>query len=413
MKILAIEVSQFGNYYNSRYQWVEKYGYEVFVLSGHAEQDHWHPGRFTIAKSIQVEDLIEAACALHVKHQFAGIFTFAESSVIATSIIAKALDLPGLDINAAVQNRNKYAMRQAHQRYGAPHPEFYLIPDLNTALEAAEKIGYPVILKPTLGAGSQFVYKINNEAELRENFPLALDGIKTMRLIKNERLTRELGQNTLLLESFLDGRELLIEAYIWDDRVVLGSIVDRVTLEGDNFDDDVHHAPTDLTLEQIQMVHTAVYAGAKAQGLHRSVMHAEIRFHQGNPYILEIAARPGGGGLDFMARISANYCPLQCTVDICVGNKPKYNNYCPSGKDTFAMCLISDQGEVTEITVPESVSQDLDVFMLKFVVEPGMYVRRPPNGNDIVGFLGVSGNSRAATESKVMHYADLIKVSVK
>ncbi|WP_226790146.1 class I tRNA ligase family protein [Rahnella sikkimica] len=124
------------------------------------------------------------------------------------------------------------------------------------------------------------------------------------------------------VESYLDGREYLIEAYSWDGVTILGSIVERVTLEGNSFDDDVHHAPTDLSGRDLQRVHAAVHAVAVAQGLTRSVMHAEIRFHQGLPYIVEIAARPGCGGLDFMARISANYCPIKAVIDVAIGNKP-------------------------------------------------------------------------------------------
>lgn len=41
MKLLAIEVGQFGSYYNSRYEQVEAYGVDLFVLSGVAESDHW------------------------------------------------------------------------------------------------------------------------------------------------------------------------------------------------------------------------------------------------------------------------------------------------------------------------------------------------------------------------------------
>lgn len=413
MKILAIEVSQFGNYYNSRYEQIEKYGVELFVMSGHADRDHWREGHFSIAASKDVDDLITLAKELHKEHQFDGVFTFAESSVIATAMIAEALNLQGIGLDAAVKSRNKFFMRNAHKEKHAPHPNFQMVNTLEAALDAAKTTGYPAILKPTLGAGSQFVYKVNNEQELQDVFASAHQGIQTMSHVSNEGLTSQLGPNSLLLESFLDGKEFLIEAYIWDGVTVLGSIVDRVTLEGNSFDDDVHHAPTALSPEQIKLVHAAVHAGAISQGLHRSVMHAEIRFHQGLPNILEIAARPGGGGLDFMARISSNYCPLKATVDICMGRKPSFGDYQPSGTDTFALCLISQQGEIVDIQVPADIKQDPSVFMLKFVAQAGTKIRRPPNGNDIIGFLGVSGTSLEEVEKKAMAYSSAIKVQVK
>jgi biotin carboxylase len=413
MKLLAIEVGQFGDYYNSRYHQVEQYGVELFVLSGVAESDHWHAGHFFISNSMDIADLTELASQLHRDFHFDGVFTFAENSVIATAIIANALQLPSISIDAAVKSRNKIAMREAHRAGHAPHPEFRLTPTLPEALDAATALGYPVILKPTLGSASQFVYKVNSPDELEAVFPNALVGINEMSQFKNEGITDVLGPNSLLIESYLDGREFLIEAYSWDGVTVLGSIVDRVTLEGNSFDDDVHHAPTDLNEQDLQRVHAAVHAGAIAQSLTRSVMHAEIRFHQGLPYIVEIAARPGGGGLDFMARISAGYCPIKAVIDIAVGKKNEYSSYTPTGKHTFALCLISEPGCIEEIVVPDEIKQDPATFMLKIISPIGSLIKRPPLGNDIIGFLGVMGNSRQETESKTMNYSQQVVVTTR
>ncbi len=160
-------------------------------------------------------------------------------------------------------------------------------------------------------------------------------------------------------------------------------------------------------------MHAAVHAGAVAQGLTRSVMHAEIRFHQGKPYIVEIAARPGGGGLDFMARLSAGYCPIQAVIDIASGRKPDYQHYSPTGKHTFALCLISDPGCIESILLPDNIKHDPDTFMLKVISHPGTVIKRPPMGNDIIGFLGVMGASRQETEEKAMRYSKQVIVTTR
>jgi len=102
------------------------------------------------------------------------------------------------------------------------------------------------------------------------------------------------GPHGLLIESFLSGPEFLIEAVEWDGELYLRSIVDRVTDESDTFDDDVHHAPTALSPVEITAVHDLVRRAAHAQGIRNSVMHAEVRYHDGAPHLLEIAVRPGG-----------------------------------------------------------------------------------------------------------------------
>ncbi|MNV88160.1 hypothetical protein D3C71_1823420 [compost metagenome] len=131
------------------------------------------------------------------------------------------------------------------------------------------------------------------------------------------------------------------------------------------------------------------------------------------PYIVEIAARAGGGGLDFMARISANYCPIKATINIAVGDKPEYLNYVPTGKDTFALCLTSSAGQIDAIHIPENVTNDPEIFMLKIIAAKGDTIKRPPLGNDIIGFLGVMGDSRQETEDKAMRYSQQVVVTTR
>jgi hypothetical protein len=179
--------------------------------------------------------------------------------------------------------------------------------------------------------------------------------------------------------------------------------VDRVTVEGDTFDDDVHHAPTALDPDQVAAVHRVIKAATRAQGIRRSVMHAEVRYHRGAPHILEIAVRPGGGGLDYFARISAGYSPIRATMDVARGVRPEVTHYRPTAVHTAGTCLISGPGRIEEITVPASVAESDRVFFLKITAKPGDMIRRPPDGNNILGFLCTTGTSfddamQAATE---------------
>ncbi len=243
-------------------------------------------------------------------------------------------------------------MRQAHERADIPRPRFRLVPDLASALAAAEDFGYPVILKPTLGAASNFVFRLNDPDDLRLRFSQALEGMQRMSWFTMEPEGADLGPHGLLIESFLEGPEFLTEALAWDDEVYLGSIVDRVTVEGDTFDDDVHRAPTSLSEDQVAAVQRVIAGAARAQGIRRSVMHAEVRFHHGEPHILEIAVRPGGGGLDYFARVSAGYSPLRVMMDVARGVRPQVHHYRPTGVHAAGTCLISGPGRVEEIHVP-------------------------------------------------------------
>jgi biotin carboxylase len=393
MKLLAIEARQNATYYQSRYRQVEEFGAELFVLNGQGTPDFWPAQRYRVVGSQHIDDIVVAARGWHDEQQFEGVITFSESGVVTVAAVAAALGLPSVGVDAARTSRNKLLMRQAHERGGAPHAQFRFVEDVDAALAAAEEFGYPVILKPTLGAASNFVFRADSPESLREQYLDASVGIGDMSWFTMEAQGLDLGPQGLLVESFLDGREFLIEALVWDDEVYLGSVVDRVTVEGETFDDDVHQAPTSLTAEQLVAVHQAVKAGAYAQGLRRSVMHAEVRFHKGVPHLLEIAIRPGGGGLDLIARLTADYCPIRAVMDVARGVKPRVSHYQPTGVHVTAMCLICAAGRIEEVIVPPEVSESDKVFFLKITASPGDLIKRPPDGNNILGFLGTTGKS--------------------
>ncbi len=333
--------------------------------------------------------------------------------MIAVARVAEALGLPGISPEAATRSRNKYLMRQAYEREGAPIPRYRLVPTVEEALAAADEFGYPAVLKPTLGAGSHFVFRVDNPQELAEHHAQASAGLPTLFWATSEADGLDLGPNDLLLESFLDGKEYLIEGVAWDGELYLGSVVDRITVEGGTFDDDVHHAPTTLDPVELEKMRVVVAAGARAQGLDRSVMHAEIRYHDGEPHLLEIAARVGGGGLDMIARVTAEHDPIRAAAEIGAGVHPTVRHYRPTGTHITAMCLLSDAGVVDHVDVPDDISTSDRVFLLKITARPGDVIRRPPLGNTILGFLGVTGESLKDAQDLMDDYASRITVTFR
>ncbi|HEY6790192.1 MAG TPA: ATP-grasp domain-containing protein [Trebonia sp.] len=410
MKLLGLEAVQNASYYLSRYQQIEEFGADLYVLNGLGDPGFWPSERYRIVGSKHIDDIIAAARSWHATEQFDGVLTFSESAVVAVAMVADALGLPSVGAEAARMSRNKLLMRQAHERADVPRPRFRLVPDLPTALAAAEEFGYPLIIKPTLGAASNFVFRVDGPEELRLRFGQAFDGMQQMSWFTMGADGADHGPSGLLIESFLEGPEFLTEALAWDDEVYLGSIVDRVTVEGATFDDDVHHAPTSLSEDQVAAVHRVVTAAAHAQGIRRSVMHAEVRFHQGEPHILEIAVRPGGGGLDLYARMCAGYSPIEVMMDVARGVRPQVTHYRPTSVHCAGTCLISGPGRVEEINVPDSVASSDRVFFLKITASPGDVIKRPPLGNNILGFLGCTGTSLADAMQAVYELVEQIEV---
>jgi biotin carboxylase len=206
MKVLGLEAVQNATYYQSRYRQLEEFGADLYVLNGLGDPDFWPAGRYRVAGSKHIDDIVAAARAWHAAEHFDGVLTFSESAVIAVATVAEALGLPGIGVDAARTSRNKLLMRQAHERGGVPRPSFRFVPDLPAALDAAAEFGYPVILKPTLGAASNFVFRVDGPDDLRLRFGQAQEGMQGMSWFTMEPEGVDFGPHGLLIESFLDGR---------------------------------------------------------------------------------------------------------------------------------------------------------------------------------------------------------------
>jgi hypothetical protein len=74
------------------------------------------------------------------------------------------------------------------------------------------------------------------------------------------------------------------------------------------------------------------------------------------------------------------------------------------------MCLISAAGIVEEVVVPDEVANSDKVFLLKITAKPGDKIKRPPEGNTIVGFLGTKGDSFEEAFNTMNDFASRIQV---
>ncbi|HKN39604.1 MAG TPA: argininosuccinate lyase, partial [Acidimicrobiia bacterium] len=87
----------------------------------------------------------------------AGLVTSSEYFVAVTARAAARLGLPGADPVAVERCRDKRRQRRALQAAGVAVPAFASAVSPEEAAEAAEAIGFPVVVKPADGTGSRGV----------------------------------------------------------------------------------------------------------------------------------------------------------------------------------------------------------------------------------------------------------------
>ena len=91
--------------------------------------------------------------------------------MILAARIRESFGLPGMTVEQTVPFRDKERMKQVLDAAGVRTPRHASTTTVAGVWEAAERIGYPIIVKPIAGAGSADTYRVDSAAELAEVLP--------------------------------------------------------------------------------------------------------------------------------------------------------------------------------------------------------------------------------------------------
>ncbi len=94
-----------------------------------------------------------------------------EPTVILAARLRERWGMPGMTVDAVRGFRDKQLMKERVRAAGLRVPKSRRVRTEAEMREAAEEIGYPLVLKPIAGAGSADTYRVNDAKELDETIP--------------------------------------------------------------------------------------------------------------------------------------------------------------------------------------------------------------------------------------------------
>jgi len=133
--------------------------------------------RAAVGRHVQVRSLVDEADVLRVVGEVARetpidrVECLWEPYMILAARIREALDVPGMTVAQTIPFRDKEVMKQVLDSAGIRTPQHGRATTVLECREAAERIGYPLIVKPIAGAGSADTYRIDSAEELERIFP--------------------------------------------------------------------------------------------------------------------------------------------------------------------------------------------------------------------------------------------------
>ncbi|MDH5368435.1 MAG: ATP-grasp domain-containing protein [Gammaproteobacteria bacterium] len=324
------------------------------------------------------------------------------------AVISQKMGLPGPKVRSAQIANNKVLQRQLAKECGMTSPEFSCCLCVEEAIEAAEKFGYPVMIKPPDNRGSFGVNKADSASDVEAYFYEALV---------------ESHSRTVLVERFIDGRHITVDGYVFKDhgpKALALATKDKLKEKNSIIDGEITYPgelDEDIYLKALRNLENI----ATKFGFSFGFLHGEfIVTSEGDVYLTEIANR--GGGVFTSEIIVPQVCGLDIMsiyVNDCIGRNLVDVSYDVSQIQRTPTLLkffaFSDnqKGIVKRIEGIDKLSLRKDVLKIKMLIHSGDVIGGISSGADRHGMIIVTGNSLEDARAELATAIDMLEVTIE
>jgi biotin carboxylase len=266
----------------------------------------------TVVDTLDPDAMTEAVRA--IPEPVAGILSYDEARIAATAVVADRFGLPTSPPEAVLRCRDKWLTRQALAAAGVPQAASVAVASPDEAVAAADRIGYPVVLKPRNLAASFGVSRADDEDGLLAAYQRAR-GVSLPE-------APERFEHDVLVEEFLDGPEISVDAMVLGGRVEPMVIAHKQTGYAPSFEETGHlvdAADPLLADPELAAVLTAAHA---AVGYTTGTTHTELRRTAAGFKVIEINGRLGGDMIPLLGLLAGGADPDVVAAAVACGQRP-------------------------------------------------------------------------------------------
>jgi biotin carboxylase len=344
--------------------------------------------------------LIEAATRIAQDRKVAGVVTYDEMLVIAAAHVAEALGMPGLTASGALNCRDKHRSRMALSAAGLAQPRFALVHSLDQARAAADRIGYPLVIKPRGLAASIGVVRVTASPDLAAAF---------------EAVAQIVGAGPpdlaggVLLEELVSGPEISIDAALSGGDYRPFCLARKQLGPEPYFEETGHVVVPGEQLTPGDELWKLLARAHEALGVPDGVTHTEVKLTPGGPVIIEVNGRLGGDMIPYLGLLATGVDPGQVAADIALGTPPVIQ---PRGQACAAVRFLYPPADcrVAGVSVP-SPGQVPGLAATRALASAGSILRLPPRAHlGRHAFLIATGDAPRACERVLDEAAGLVRL---
>ena len=245
----------------------------------------------------------EAICQVCEEEQVDGICTTGTDVAVATiGYVCERLHLAGLSEHAAMLATDKAKMKEAFRKGGVSASAFYRAESYEETCEAAETLGYPVVVKRVDSSGSRGISIVKEPSQLREAYDNALERSK---------------KPYVLVEEMLGGTEIGVDGMVQNGELVFLAPHEKFVYHTDKTTIPAGHGfPYRGSEKVLSEIEHQMQLAVQALGLDNCSVNADVFVDGERVSIIEIGGRTGATcipelismyyGFDFYEKILQN-----------------------------------------------------------------------------------------------------------
>ncbi len=328
--------------------------------------------------------------------------TFNETDITLASAANERMGVDWDSEKAASISRDKARQRFFLEKHGIPSVWYYPVADINRALDSAEAHGFPLIVKPTRAASSLHVELVNNSERLR----VALEAIQELAGSGRGNYYSEVPEEWALLEEYLPGEEVTLDAIVLDRQFILGGIHNKRLAAGPFFEENLYTLPFKWPEREEELVQIARDI-TRHLGVKTALFNVELRADaNGNFHVVEFSTRISGGHIYRHIKDVYSIDLVRLFVRAACGESiesilAQESRRLPPRMTTCSRVIYAT-GRVIRNSVGNAIHSPHFRAYYPFA-SPGTFVACAPHGFDITGVLSVWAPWRPGQNPSEIH----------
>jgi carbamoyl-phosphate synthase large subunit len=218
---------------------------------------------------------------------------------LADPLARRGIPVLGSSVEAIDLAEDRRHFAQALESLGIPQPVGDTTTSVDRALEIAERVGYPVLVRPSYVLGGRAMEIVRDPDELRRYMRWAQAAslvqeqglVAASRMDDGDRDGSSRSRGPVLIDKYLLGVEVEVDAISDGDTVVVPGIMQHVERAGVHSGDSYAvYPPPNLEPEHRQLVVEYTVRIARRLGV-QGLLNVQYVVHRGRVYVLEVNPR--------------------------------------------------------------------------------------------------------------------------